>query len=575
MSDFKIIGSNIIQGENVNLQLKIAKKGAPFSLSPGTTIKLSNIGEVISAGTNLSYKDSVQSSAIRFKFNSASKDYYYNVPTQIKKLDNFEIQISGTVNPNGGQSTELQIQFQENEQEPSSLTFEVHKKEEPLTIKSFDANCSLIQIGRKTLSLSYEIEGNPQELVLLKNGVQIGVLNPLEKKETIELANDTPTASGLYEYTLQAIAGNKSQYKSTYVNFVKSSEIDSRDVPDDFRIVNFCTSADEAFLFALMLNKDATQWKLFYTHQINGNTTWNEVLVSDIASLKLFATSPMIHLLSSDEKTNGALGRIYFIGGSRLGMIGGTDEMADKIAELTISNTGDDNTIAIHKSKSWSKKWGHSCVLFPKGENEHTIYLMGGQNEYGVTSNELWTSSDGINWHQEPEPSPSLIARCQHSACVSYQYIDGKRTKNALWVAGGFDEIGGNLIPDIWKYDVETKQWSIVEVQLPTANSIGIGYGDAEAGDDTGIYVMGYKDLVLFNKLKKDNIGKYSLQDDAIGKQSKFTSYNQGVIITAFFKECLWLMSATDTGVSLTLSSLFYRIPTISEETFNLYENKE
>lgn len=575
MSEFKIIGSNIIRGEEVELQLKITKNGTVFGLQPKTRIILSNVSDVMAKtpSPSVSYQDSVQRSDSSFKFNPNYGNYYYDTLQQIRQLDYFEIQIKGKINPNFGQSSQLQIQFQENGAEQCSLTFEVYKEDELLSIKSFEANCSLIQLGRKTLSLSYEIEGNPQELVLLKNGVKISDLKPTEKKGTIPLANDSNNRNGLYEYTLHAIAGNKSQYKSTNVNFVEASEIHPRYVPAGFGIVNFCISADEAFLFALMLNTDATQWKLFYTHQINGDTTWNEVLVSDMASLKLFATSPMIHLLSSDEKANGALGRVYFIGGSRLGMIEeeDTDEMANRVAELTLSNTDEDNKIVIHEPNSWSKRWGHSCVLFPKGENEHTIYLMGGQDEYGNTSNEVWTSSDGLKW--DKEPSPSWKARCQHSACVSYQYKNGKRTKDALWVAGGFENIGCDLIPDIWKYDIGTKQWSLVNNQLPTAKSIGIGYGGAEATDETGIYVMGYENLVLFKKLKRDNGGKYILIDDEIRKP-KFTSYNQGVLLTAFFKECLWLMSATNEGANgVNCSDVFYRIPTISETTFHIYNN--
>ena len=78
----------------------------------------------------------------------------------------------------------------------------------------------------------------------------------------------------------------------------------------------------------------------------------------------------------------------------------------------------------------FSARADHQSVMF-KGK----LWVIGGLDREKL--NDVWSSSDGITWHQETA-SAAFSARWDHQSVV----FDGK-----LWVIGGYD---GRRLNDVW-----------------------------------------------------------------------------------------------------------------------------
>ena len=61
-------------------------------------------------------------------------------------------------------------------------------------------------------------------------------------------------------------------------------------------------------------------------------------------------------------------------------------------------------------STSWSGRYGHSAV-----EYSNKIWIIGGDNGPSGNLNEVWNSSDGINWNQQTSLDNTTI---NHSSVV-------------------------------------------------------------------------------------------------------------------------------------------------------------
>lgn len=567
MSEFVTIGSsNTIKGNKVAITIKISKeKGGEINFSKGK-ITISNLDKLISNNSSVYYKDNVSSSH-ELNYSSGNNYYFKSIVTS-KNITNVELEITGQLNEDFDFTIPLKINFKENNVE-QNIDFKVVKSEMPIQILKFVASSNIIQKSKNNLQLQFSVTGNPTDLTLLENGKELNtaIFKKLNFKEndkiySIEnlLKNKQP---GNYEYTLQATKANQVVSKSETVLYVDESKITNRTQPTNCTIINFCAAQNGDYLFALTYNNKELQ--IHYTNQIDGDN-WQEIQISDIEKIKPYINSPMVHLQSTQEKNDGKLGRILFIGGSRIENTSNTTENGNQVAIIELNESV--TQISINEIQTWQPRWGHACVIFPKGQEQNTIWMLGGEDEYGNTTNEVWTSTNGIEWTKEN--NASWQHRTMHSACVSYQIEKNLKTKEAIYLGGGFKGIGNECISDVWKYS-KSCNWEKITDNHSDIKAFGIGYGGIENTGDTGVYTIKSNNERIINKLIVDNQNKYILNE--INTQ-KINMFNQGIINTAFFKECLWFMTINGLGSSgISYSDLFYRIPTLHQTTIDFYSN--
>jgi hypothetical protein len=569
MGNFVIINSDkVVKGDDVALRLTISQNIKPFDLEG--KIKVHNVFDVVNeTDASVALKKNPGGTS-DFRYNSDLKYHSFFLGDN---LSSFDIIIKGTRNKDFESSAALKIDIPTGTDSFETIDFEVVKNDKTLIINEFKANNYIVQEGKHTLELNYIIEDKEAELTLFENNE---VWKGDVSKQPIAIGFSDSKPSGLYEYTLQAKKGDQTVCKKLNIIYVKDTKIEKRVVPNDRRIINFCAAQNGDYLYALMYSKKDDIFEIGFTDQIDGKHTWAIVKIADKEMIRQFATSPMLHIQSDNEKNKDNLGRILFMGGSKIGKI--QEAIADKVAIINLDDEKDN--IKVHNPKNLSPKFGHTCILFPKGDNPNTIWLMGGQDEYGEPTNDILTSADGVTWTVQTE-TPSWSARVMLSAAVSWQYEGKKRKKEALWLGGGFKDFagfGGGFQDDVWRLGKEKWEKITSEQTVINKNSLAcaIAYGGSEA-THTGLFVFGNTNdqgkNTYFLDLKKDNNDKYVL-NNALPELS-ITHFNQGCYITAFFRECMWVMGLNDAGSEgITYSDLYYRIPTIHQETINFYNNK-
>jgi hypothetical protein len=578
MSQFVTTGSNnTIKGDDVIIRIKISKEegGAYFLLDGVLTV--SNVLNIvdIKSGSKVQFKKGGDSPS-NFNFSNDTKNYYFTINTKAN-LQSFEIIIKGKKKPDFGNSGVITVEIPVKDAPPETINFEVVTQEKPINIKNFSTTNYIVQQGIHNLKLMYEVEGDVEKVTLFENAKNI--IDDV-KGHAIEITFDDSKFSGLYEYTLQATKGSQMVSKSVMVMYVKKSTITNRLVPLNWRIINFCAAQNGDYFFALMYNQGQGKFEIYYTDQIDGSENWSSFEIADQAKMKLFATSPMLHLQSDNERNEGKPGRILFIGGGMLGKLPNSKvgelpnaKVGDEVAILDLANKN--ANISIHKIPE--ARFGHNCVLFPKDSNDNIIWLMGGEDEYGEVSNQIWTSANGIEWTEyEKDKNDWWDSRCMASATVSWKYEGGKRVKDALWLAGGFKNsaASGVVKTDVRKY--QGNSWEKIEVsalgeKTKDSKALALAYGGVEETGHTGLYLLGNdgNEKYLF-RLKMDNNNNYVLSSQDL--KVDFNHFNQGCYITTFFRECLWVMGLYFAGASgITYSECYYRIPTIHQDTINFY----
>ena len=121
--------------------------------------------------------------------------------------------------------------------------------------------------------------------------------------------------------------------------------------------------------------------------------------------------------------------------GEKLWLIGGDD--GTKTNDVWSSSDGIDWTQQT-ASAAFSERKNHQVISFNDGSGEK-LWLIGGND--GKKTNDVWSSSDGINWQQQ-------ITNAAFSARENHQVIsfnDG--SGNKLWLVGGDD---GKNTNDVW-----------------------------------------------------------------------------------------------------------------------------
>jgi hypothetical protein len=479
-------------------------------------------------------------------------------------------------------STTLQLSFKD-KNDPTdpkplvSLPFTVIAEEAKPAIIAFDADQTVVQ-RNAPVTVSWQIKGSRyivrEGLAELKSGT--------DETGSYTIAN---IANGDHSYTLEVQMGTVSVTKTILVRALGESKLYSNANPTGmyaaYKIGNFCTGQDAAYLYSLMLKTENNKTQIDHIGYTNTNEgfsdNWHRITLSDTEKNKLkpFATAPLLHMKSAGELH----GRLFFIGGSYVKPM----ESANAVAIVTL-DAESESRVTVIDNLPWDSRMGHSCAIFPHGDQDK-IWMMGGVNEWGGALNDIWVSGDGKVWDNiglngsvnpdktNPVKMPWKV-RCLNGIATE---LDATGNKTVLWMGGGFSEIGGTETSDIWKWD--KNNWTLITPLTINNNSYlssGLAFLGKDTVDSTGIFLLGgYQEQEnkkkYFYRVTLKN-GKYgSNQLDTSAGVDSFATTKDSKIVTAFFKGCLWYMVFTNEGdLGITYSDLFYWVPVATGRTLIL-----
>jgi len=461
----------------------------------------------------------------------------------------------------------------------NTINFEVQKEQTQLEILSFTADPSVLQGDVNQVALQWEIKGDTftykllEGLTVLDSGEGSGVENRTYK---------TVPRIGDHLYTLEVTQGNAIVTKGIKVRALDNSMLSQKANPQSPLVIgNFCASQNSNYLFSLMLRKEGNHAvidHIGYTSEgFSGH--WESIQLSedDKEAIKPFATSPMLHLRRVGE----VYGRILFIGGSYVKPL----ECENAVAIINLDS--EENKVSVMSDLPWESRMGHSCAIFPHGGVDK-IWLLGGVDEYGNALEDVWVSGNGKDWNNlnkngiaQTNNIPASMdwdARCLAGITVQ---LDDVGAKKALWLGGGFSEIGGRETGDIWTF--ENDKWTSIYWSTSKPFSIndnsylssGLAFIGRDTVQSTGIATIGGYDREnvkrYFNKINLRN-GFYNTSNlTESTKAGSFDTSDNAYVVTAYFKGSLWFMVYTNEGdVGITYSSLYYWIPVRTSQTLIL-----
>ncbi|MFC4632729.1 hypothetical protein ACFO3O_02360 [Dokdonia ponticola] len=484
------------------------------------------------------------------------------------------------------QTTHLTISFYDKNNTDSvgnvllnAIDFEVYREELTPEILSFTADPSVLQGDVNQVALQWQIKGNTFTYKLLEG------LTVLDSGEGSGLENRTYTTVpriGDHLYTLEVTQGNAIVTNAIKVRALDNSELSQKANPQSpLMIGNFCASQNLNYLFSLMLKKEgknAVIDHIGYTSEgFSGH--WDAIALSqaDKDALKPFAASPMVHLRRVGE----VYGSIFFIGGSYVKPL----ECENAVAIIHLDS--EEDKVSVVSDLPWESRMGHSCTLFTHGGVDK-IWLLGGVDEYGNTLDDVWVSGNGKEWDnlnkngvvqtKNIPVSMNWDARCLAGVTVQ---LDDHGAKKALWLGGGFSEIGGKETSDVWTF--ENEKWS--RIYWSTSNpfsindnsylSSGLAFIGRDTVQSTGISIIGGYDRDNVKRyFKKINLrnGYYSTSNlTESTKAGSFDTSDNAYVVTAYFKGSLWFMVFTNEGdIGITYSKLYYWIPIRTSQTLIL-----
>lgn len=479
-------------------------------------------------------------------------------------------------------STTLKLSFKDkkdpNDPKPLvTLSFTVIAEEVKPEIITFESNRTVVQ-RNAPVTLCWKIKGSRY---ILREGLQ-ELKSSSDQEGNFTIDN---IANGDHSYTLEVQTGTVSQTKTILVRALGESKLYSNANPTGvyavYKIGNFCAAQDASYLYSLMLkteNKITQIDHIAYTNTNDGfSENWHRIALSDTDKNKLkpFATAPLLHMKSAGE----LYGRLFFIGGSYVKPM----ESSNAVAIVNLdAETG--SRVTVVDNLPWASRAGHSSAIFPHGDEEK-IWMIGGVDEWGAALNDIWVSGDGNTWENidlignvnpnktSPKKMP-WIARCLSGITTE---LNDNGIRNALWIGGGFSEIGGTETSDIWKWDKNS--WSLITpltINDKSYLSSGMSFLGKDTIDSTGIFLLGgyqkqeNKRKYFYRIILKD--GNYlSNQMDATAGSDSFATTKQSKIITVFFKGCLWYLVFTNEGdLGITYSDLFYWVPVATGQTLIL-----
>lgn len=125
---------------------------------------------------------------------------------------------------------------------------------------------------------------------------------------------------------------------------------------------------------------------------------------------------------------------------NKLWVIGGNAQpfplhATDKVNDVWSSSDGINWTQEIAVGATFSPRSYHQAVAF-----NNKLWVIGGSSTEGY-SNDVWSSSDGKNWTQESIIGDFISERSGHQVIVF---------NNKLWIIGGVDNTSNQGLNDIW-----------------------------------------------------------------------------------------------------------------------------
>jgi hypothetical protein len=137
---------------------------------------------------------------------------------------------------------------------------------------------------------------------------------------------------------------------------------------------------------------------------------------------------------------------------------------------LSSDNGGDWEIVSGLNITPWSGRYGHTSVVF-----DNKIWVIGGYDGGWPPRNDVWYSSDGINWTLATDNAP-WSGRWEHTSVVF---------DNKIWVIGGIDD---NWPPrnDVW-YSSDGINWTLANDNAPWSGR----YGHTSVVFDNKIWVIG------------------------------------------------------------------------------------
>lgn len=478
-------------------------------------------------------------------------------------------------------TTELKINFFDksdpgNPVVPVEIPFTVQNVQSKPEILSFSSSLLVLQGNEKPITLTWKVKGENYEYILREG---LNELCRRNGRDTVSDSYEETPVIGDHNYTLEVKQGNVSVTKTIQVRALDISEYSFSANPDNpDAIANICVDQDSNYLFSLILKTENGVGQIDsigYTNEgFSGKWARFELIEEDKEKIKPFATSPMVHL----KDVNEVYGRLFFIGGSYVKSMECSNAIAIVNLDEYNAEDGDEvSIITVVKDLLWPSRMGHSCEVFPHGDDTDKIWLLGGVDEWGGTLNDIWVSGDGRTWENINENSGQQTPwkpRCFTGTSIE---LDDEGSKKELWIGGGLSEIGGRETADIWKWNKSV--WTKIEplvVNDNTYSSSGMCFLGKDELRSTGMYLFGgYADGTsneeYFYKIKKnDNRYTATPMNNLEGSGVLPTTENQ-YIITAYFKGCLWFMVLTNEGdMGITYTKLLYWVPIVTERTLIL-----
>jgi hypothetical protein len=133
-------------------------------------------------------------------------------------------------------------------------------------------------------------------------------------------------------------------------------------------------------------------------------------------------------------------------------------------------------------SAGFSPRNSFGAVVYNNGTTGNRMWVIGGETGTGVFANDVWSSSDGVNWSPET-PSANFSARGGH-AVVAFN--------GQLWLTGGgnigfVDGTGTTALADVWKSS-NGVTWTIV---APASTSFQARTFHGSAVHNNRLWVIG------------------------------------------------------------------------------------
>jgi|GEM_PF-7067855 len=592
------VNSNILQkGKKLDLVIKVLKENdnggkESISLNEGDEILIENMNEILNHKN-----DSVMFSINKRQFNfDYDAGYFYLELNRFMKSEVFEIKIKTkkAFEKDIYGSLSIRIKFKDNDSD-QELVVDFVQIETPIEIIDFKSVKGIVQknVGGNLLEFSYQLKGDSDSLSLSEGNVFLRKLAHEDGEYTSEINFTNKTVNRIYTYTLTLTKKDGQQVsRSINVTYLDESKMGNRLFSRykdqqkkgkgvDLRLINICGSQHSDMLIALFYHKEIG-FKIGYTTEIDGDN-WEYVDIDDKEeAIKYYANSPMVHMVSKDDAP---LGTVLFVGGSKILMQYDDDfsKYASKVATVKLS-TGDVTCKQMMEKNDIEEEmnpiWAHNCIGFKANDTAvYTLYRFGGQNMYGQTNNEIWTSQDGITWSPVEFDTNRIKIGVVTAAGVKLSIESGK---NEIWFGGGFESLSGTSLIDMYRLNskgiekVTFNRDSNNDVVIPNGlRCFAIATYSVAHDASQGVLFLGFntKGVQIANDLVQNADNSYSISTNGIKGVENCNPLQNGAINTAFVNGCLYYNVFSDGGAKGInyVNDLFYYIPKLNNETISFF----